>query len=106
MRKENEMTKEMTELVESLINVKVKDIVAAYDYLGESINQMDIDRTLDFTMSVDALKRINRDFKDLKKHYKGKITINPNSVYMKYQEGTEERFFLECLIKLAEYNHL
>jgi hypothetical protein len=67
---------------------------------------MDMNGTLDFTMTTDSLKRINIDYKDLKKHYKGKISINPRGVYTKYQEGTEERFFLECLIKLAEYNHL
>ena len=100
------MTRDMTELLDRLINVKVKDIVAAYDYLGERINKMAVDKTLDFTMTFDALKRINAYFKVLNKHYMGEITIYPNSVYTKYQEGTEERFFLECLIKIAEYNHL
>jgi NDP-sugar pyrophosphorylase family protein len=99
------MTKEMQALIGNLKNVKVKNIVMAYDYLGEQINDMYMNETIDFQMSTQALKRINKDFKILKKHYKGKITINPKSLYMKYQDGTEERFFLECLVKLAEYNH-
>jgi hypothetical protein len=100
------MTNEMRSLVESLINVKIKNIVDAYDYLGDRINEMDMNGTLDFVMTADSLKRINSDFKDLKKHYKGKITIDPRGIYMKYSEGSEERYFLECLIRLAEINHL
>lgn len=98
------MTKHMKELVDNLSNVKVKNIVSAYDYLGEYMNEMSINETLDFELSHDALKRINKDFKILKKYYKGKITIDPKSIYMNYQEGSQERFFLECLVKLAEYN--
>ena len=100
------MTKEMKAFVENLKNIKVKNIVMAYDYLGEQMNEMYMNETIDFPMSPQALKRINKDFKLLKKHYKGKITINPKGLYTKYQEGTEERFFLECLVMLAEYNHL
>ena len=100
------MTKEMKELVENLDNIKIKNIVAAYDYLGENINEMDMNGTLDFEMSYEALKRINKDYKVLKKFYKGKITIDPVSLYMQYPEGTQERFFLECLIKIMRNNGL
>lgn len=100
------MTKEMEKLIENLRNVKVNNIVLAYDYLGEQMNEMYMNDTLDYEVSSKAHNRIKRDFKILKKHYKGKITINPKSLFMSYQEGTEERFFLECLVKLAEYNNL
>lgn len=100
------MTKEMDALFSKLSTISIKNIIAGYDYLGEQINEMYMNGNLDFEMSTQALKNINKDFKILKKYYKGKITINPKTLYMSYQEGTQERFFLECLVKLAEYNHL
>jgi len=98
------MTKEMKELFDNLESVKVRNVAAAYDFLGEHVNEMDMNGTLDFEMSREALKNVTADYKTLKKYYKGKITINPKSLYMNYPEGTEERFFLECLVKLAEFN--
>lgn len=100
------VTKEMKELFNNLNTVKVKNIVSAYDYLGNEINGMDMNGTLDFTMTGSALKNINKEFKVLKKFYKGKIEINPDSLYMKYQEETQEYFFLICLVKLMQYNAL
>lgn len=100
------MTMEMKDLYANLNTIKVKNITEAYDYLGNEINGMDMNRTLDFTMTGSALKNINKEFKLLKKFYKGKIEINPDSLFMKYQEETQEYFFLKCFVKLMQYNAL
>ncbi|MCD4827179.1 MAG: hypothetical protein K8Q99_05305 [Acholeplasmataceae bacterium] len=98
------MTKEMKALYDELDQIKIKNAVAAYDFLGEEINEMDCNKTLDFEMSSGALKRINKDFKILKKYYKGKISMDPNHITMKYEEETQEYFFFSCLIKLMSIN--
>ena len=100
------MTKEMKELYDNLDQVKVKNVVGAYDYIGQAINEMDYNGTLDFEMTVEARKRISKDLKTLKKHYKGKIKINPETFYRSYKEGSQERFFFECLVKLMAFNNL
>ena len=97
------MTREMKEFYDSLQNVKVRNVVAAYDVVGEAINEMDLKGELDFEMTHDALKRINRDFKKMKQYYKGKININPREVLNQYDEGSQEHYFFKCVLKLMEY---
>ncbi len=98
------MTPEMEKLYTSLSTIKVKNVTQAYDYLGNEVNGLDMDHKLSFEMTLEALKNINKEYKLLKKYYKGKIDINLESVYTKYPEDSEEYFFLKCLIRLTEYN--
>ena len=100
------MTNEMKQLYESLFTIEVKSIVGAYDYIGNKINIMDMNGTLSFATDSKALKNINKDCKILKKHYKGKIEIDTDNVYLKYPEESEEYFFLKCLVKLMNLNTL
>lgn len=94
------MTDEMKAFYYSLTNVEVSSINAAYEYVGKRLNEMDMTGTLPFVMSRDSLKLINKDIKLLKKYYKGRINLDPDSVYQKYKENTEEHFYLACVVQL------
>ena len=96
------MTKEMATLLHKLHTVEVGNLAVAYDYIGDEINKLEMDGKLSFTMTVESLKNINKDYKILKKIYKGKLEINPDSVYKKYDEKSEEYFFLMCVVKLMD----
>ena len=98
------MNNEMKKLYENLESVEIKSIAKAYDYLGNEINSLDMKGLLSYEMTVKSLKTINKEYKLLKKFYKGKAEINPDSVYQKYPEDSGEYFFLKCLIKLMENN--
>lgn len=98
------MTNEMKAFYYSLTNVEVSNINAAYEYVGNKLNEMDRTGTLPFAMSRESLKIISKDIKLLKKYYKGKLKIDPKSVYEKYKENTEEHFFLACVIQLMKNN--
>ncbi len=98
------MTPEMKKLYDGLNKVKVKNIAQAYDYLGNEINGLDMAHQLSFEMTKEALKNVNKEYKMLKKHYKGKLNLNLENVYSKFPEESEEYFFLKCLVTLAENN--
>ena len=98
------MTNEMHVLYAKLLTVNVKNVVGAYGYLSNEMKEMDMNGTLDFEMDYNSLKNINKEFKILKKFYKGKIEIEPKSLFMKYEENTHEHYFLKCLIELMHYN--
>ena len=100
------MTDEMRKLYDKLFIVEVNNIAGAYDYIGNEINKMDMDGTYAYVLSNDAQKSINKECKILKKFYKGKIEINPDDIYNKYPEESNEHFFLKCLIKLMQLNAL
>lgn len=98
------MTIEMIRLLEKLHTVEVRNINSAYDYIGNEINRIDMDGKLTFVMEPVALKKINKDVKLLKKFFKGKVEMNPDTVFEKYEENTQEHFFLMCLVRLMQYN--
>ncbi len=100
------MTKEMKELYDNLNSIKVKNITNAFDYVGNEINKMDMSGTYEFELTGKALKNIMKEYKVLKKFYKGKIELNPDHLYDKYQTDSNEHFFLKCLVKLMQFNSL
>lgn len=100
------MTEKMKELFSNLSSIKVKNIVEAYDYIGNEINGMDMDGTYQYELTSIGRKNIMNEYKILRKHYKGKLQINPVDILNKYPEDTQEYFFLKCLVKLMEYNLL
>ena len=84
------MTEEMSRLFGRLITIEVRDIRGAYDYLGNELNQMDQRGELSFELSSKALKNINKEYKQLKKYYKGKITLQPEDCYKKFQTSFDD----------------
>ena len=98
------MTKALEELYAKLHTIEVTSIVGAYDYLGNEFNKLDMEGTLEFVLTKEGMKNINKEFKLLKKYYKGKIDLNPKDIYEKYDEGTEEYYFLKFLVVLMDLN--
>jgi hypothetical protein len=100
------MKQKLKDLFESLSTVKVKNLDSAYTYIGEELNEL-----LRFEEFADmnnrkTQKNINKDYKMLKKIVKGKIDMNPSDLLNKYDENSNEYFFLKCLVKLIDVNQL
>lgn len=100
------MTREMMTLVAKLHTIEVGSVQVAFDYIADEINKLDMDGKLSFTLTIKASKNIMKDYKILKKIYKGKLSQDPESVYQKYEEETEEHFFLMCVVKIMQNNRL
>ena len=94
------MTKEMSNLYIRLFTVDTDSLQAAYDYIGDQINQLEMDGALDVSLTKDSLKNLNKDFKLLKKIYHGKSEQDPQTFLEKYKDDTIEHFFLSCVIRI------
>jgi hypothetical protein len=98
------MTNEMERLYSKLRIVSVKNVIGAFNYLSKEINDLDMNGTYKFEITSISKKNLSKDLKILKKIYKGKLDIEPRSLYVKYQENTHEYFFLKCLVELMKHN--
>lgn len=98
------MTTEMKTLYASLISVGIVSIAGAHEYISDKLRELDRDGTLSRVYDKEVEKNVSKDLKTLKKYYKGKLDIDPKSIYEKYEEISLERFYLMCIIQLMKYN--